>query len=181
MGFNECVQKSKYCTTKYKWIVLWNLALIHYLEHPECDFYQDKEIEVQRHQHMHSQILHFCGHLSVCKKFNNKVALEIAKSNVNKYYSVVGITENIKDTLRVMEDKLPEFFSGSYNLYLEKHKSLTHNRNKFKPFVSELTKKLLRSNFTHEIEFYNFCKEKLKNQVNNIKIHQWNTYYCLAP
>ena len=30
-----------------------------YLEHPECDFYQDKEIEVQRHQHMHSQILKF--------------------------------------------------------------------------------------------------------------------------
>ena len=118
---------------------------------------------------MHSQILHFCGHLSVCKKFNNKVALEIAKSNVKKYYSVVGITENIKDTLRVMEDKLPEFFSGSYNLYLEKHKSLTHNRNKFKPFVSELTKKLLRSNFTHEIEFYNFCKERLENQLYNTK------------
>ena len=138
-------------------------------EHPECDFYQDKEIEDQIHQQMHSQILHFCGHLPVCKKFNNKLALEIAKSNVNNYYSVVGITENIKDTLRVMEAKLPEFFSGSYNLYSSKDQSLTHNRNNFKPFVSEVTKKLLRSNFTHEIEFYNFCKERLENQLYNIK------------
>ena len=53
----------------------------------------------------YTQIGYFCGHLPVCRKFNNKIAFEIAISNVQNYYSVVGITEEMKKSLTVMEKK----------------------------------------------------------------------------
>lgn len=38
------------------------------------------------------------------------------------------------------------------------------NRNIYKPHVSEHVKDILRKNFTHEIEFYEFCKQRLHMQ-----------------
>jgi len=38
------------------------------------------------------------------------------------------------------------------------------NRNMYKPPVSESVKQILRRNFTNEIEFYNFCKQRLHMQ-----------------
>lgn len=40
----------------------------------------------------------------------------------------------------------------------------TINRNMFKPPVSEKVKELVRRNFTREIEFYEFCKQRLHQQ-----------------
>ena len=84
------------------------------LEHPECDFYQDKMNDMDGGHF--SQILHFCGHLPVCRKFNSQEAFEIAKSNVEKYFTVVGITEQMQDSVTVMEAKLPKFFKGAVDL-----------------------------------------------------------------
>ena len=83
-------------------------------EHPECDFYQDKMNDMDGGHF--SQILHFCGHLPVCRKFNSQEAFEIAKSNVEKYFTVVGITEQMQDSVTVMEAKLPKFFKGAVDL-----------------------------------------------------------------
>ena len=41
-------------------------------------------------------------------------ALELAKKNVEKFYSVVGVTELWDETLEVLENKLPFFFKGTY-------------------------------------------------------------------
>ena len=110
-----------------------------------------------------SQILHFCGHLPICQKFNNKEAFIIAKSNVDKYYSVVGITENMQETLTVMEARLPRFFDGAYETYFNDEQILKNkNRNHFKTKISEETRNILKTNFTYEIEFYEFCKERLQ-------------------
>ena len=83
-------------------------------EHPECDFYQDKMNDMDGGHF--SQILHFCGHLPVCRKFNSQEAFEIAKSNVEKYFTVVGITEQMQDSVTVMEAKLPKFFKGAVDI-----------------------------------------------------------------
>lgn len=38
------------------------------------------------------------------------------------------------------------------------------NKNMYKPPVSEHVKNILRQNFTKEIEFYEFCKQRLHMQ-----------------
>ncbi|OAD62035.1 Heparan sulfate 2-O-sulfotransferase pipe [Eufriesea mexicana] len=44
------------------------------------------------------------------------------------------------------------------------------NRNFFKPPVSEEVKDMVRSNFTREIEFYQFCKQRLYKQLRALKL-----------
>lgn len=44
------------------------------------------------------------------------------------------------------------------------------NRNSFKPPVSEEVKELVRRNFTREIEFYQFCKQRLHKQYRALKL-----------
>ena len=38
------------------------------------------------------------------------------------------------------------------------------NRNIYKPPVAEETKNIVRKNFTRELEFFNFCKQRLHKQ-----------------
>ena len=102
------------------------------------------------------------------------------------------------ETLEVLENTLPFFFSGTVHSevtarrpYLERclmipvsyHtfagvRELYENSKKevkkmgqnfHKGFVSEEIKNLVRQNFSREIEFYEFCKERLKLQLENIQ------------
>lgn len=43
------------------------------------------------------------------------------------------------------------------------------NANPFKPEVSEDIKQMIRKNFTREIEFYQFCRQRLFKQYLAIK------------
>ena len=45
-------------------------------------------------------------------RFNNQMVLETSKANVAKHYAVVGVLEMWDETLEVMENTLPFFFSG---------------------------------------------------------------------
>ena len=38
------------------------------------------------------------------------------------------------------------------------------NRNIYKPPVAEATKEIVRKNFTRELEFFDFCKQRLHKQ-----------------
>lgn len=46
----------------------------------------------------------------------------------------------------------------------------TINKNAFKPPVSEEVKEIVRRNFTKEIEFYEFCKQRLHKQYLALKL-----------
>ena len=136
--------------------------------HPECNYYQDLELDSTEIDSHISQIVYFCGHLPVCKKFNNKQAFIIAKNNVEKYYSVIGITEEMNKTLKVMENLLPQFFGGILQMYQNDKSRVLENH--LKPAISEEIKLLLKSNFTFEIQFYEFCKERLERQLTSLKL-----------
>lgn len=45
------------------------------------------------------------------------------------------------------------------------------NRNAFKPPVSEEVKDIVRANFTKEIEFYQFCRQRLHQQLVALKLN----------
>ena len=46
------------------------------------------------------------------------------------------------------------------------------NRNIYKPPVAESTKELVRKNFTREIEFFEFCKQRLHKQYLALNLNE---------
>ena len=93
----------------------------------------------------------------------------LAKRNVEKYYPVVGITENINMTLKVLEKKMPEYFEGGWDAYFNNEEVKKKRvKNNFKLPVSEVAMDILRKNMTYEIEFYEFCKQRLKSQYDQL-------------
>ena len=54
-------------------------------------------------------------------------------------------------------------------MYKEQFSQGWENQNLHKGEVSEDMKNMVRKNFSREIEFYEFCKERLKTQLNNIR------------
>lgn len=107
--------------------------------------------------------MHCC--VCFCRPFNTDGALERAKFAVETQYSVVGVLEDLNTTLAVFEKYIPRFFAGATEIYYNEIRSLDKiNKNLFKPPVSEEVKNLVRQNFTREIEFYKFCKQRLHKQ-----------------
>lgn len=50
--------------------------------------------------------------------------------------------------------------------------SVRINRNAFKPPVSDYVKDIVRRNFSREMEFYEFCKDRLYKQYRALKLPQ---------
>jgi dermatan/chondrotin sulfate uronyl 2-O-sulfotransferase UST len=68
-------------------------------------------------------------------------------------------------TLAVLEKFIPRFFAGATDIYNNEIKRFHNiNKNNFKPPVSEEVKRLVRQNFSRELEFYKFCKQRLHTQ-----------------
>ena len=104
----------------------------------------------------------------LCNIFGNLQALEIAKSNVERYYAVVGVLEKWQETLKVLENYIPAFFKDASNVYKNMMKGQPKNKNKFKKKPCQEIKDRIMVNFTTEIEFFNFCKQRLYRQLLTI-------------
>ncbi|XP_043210401.1 heparan sulfate 2-O-sulfotransferase pipe-like [Amphibalanus amphitrite] len=128
----------------------------------ECRYIEgDKKDRVGDHRRMTG---FFCGMEEDCSAFNSEVAMQKAKRNVEKYYAVVGVLEEMNKTLTVLEHYIPRFFAGASDIYQEEKRLSNVNKNSYKPPVAEYVKDIVRKNFTHEIEFYEFCKQRLHQQ-----------------
>merc|ERR1719348_2399372 len=111
------------------------------------------------------QTMFFCGHGDECTGFNTEIAMRRAKENVERHYAVVGVLEDLNKTLTVLEHYVPRFFKGAKDVYwnqIQKYSKI--NRNIYKPPVLESTKEIVRRNFTRELEFFDFCKQRLHKQ-----------------
>ncbi|KAL0271532.1 UNVERIFIED_CONTAM: hypothetical protein PYX00_008596 [Menopon gallinae] len=117
------------------------------------------------------QSLFFCGHSDACTPFNTEGALEKAKRAVEQHYAVVGVLEDLNSTLTVLENYIPRFFEGASQVFRDEVDRFTRiNRNLFKPPVSEQVKEIVRRNFTREIEFYQFCRQRLHRQLLALRL-----------
>jgi len=128
------------------------------------------------------------------RPFNTPGAIEKAKQNVERDFSVVGSWEDVNVTLTVLENYIPRFFKGSMEIYYgnvplkllfrgaQKHLYLPlepirglafkkQNLNPWKPKISERIKRIMRANFTQEYDFYYFCKQRLYRQYFAINRH----------
>ncbi|XP_043647745.1 heparan sulfate 2-O-sulfotransferase pipe-like [Drosophila teissieri] len=128
---------------------------------PHCTFTQ---MQVKNPVGDHRrQTLFFCGmNQKLCMPFNSEEAMQKAKRTVETEYAVVGTWEDTNITLSVLEAYIPRFFrNAKVAYYLGKDRLSRVNRNNVTRTVSDETKLILRKNLTNEIEFYEFCKQRL--------------------
>ena len=67
---------------------------------------------------------YLCGYQSFCLSPNSKKARIKSISNIDSHYSVVGLVEDMTKTLAVLENRLPQFFTGA----LEEYKNMKHEK-----------------------------------------------------
>ncbi|CAB4063036.1 unnamed protein product [Lepeophtheirus salmonis] len=61
-----------------------------------------------------SQISYFCGYIPDCFAGSLARRLSIAKENVDRYYSVIGITEDMNTTLEVLKRLYSSIFRSPF-------------------------------------------------------------------
>lgn len=88
----------------------------------------------------------------------NRKAINVAKYNAERFYSVIGITELLELSIAVMEQFLPRFFKGAK---LIKNAKLTPNK---KP-LSSAAKIRLTQKLGMDMEFYDFAYQRLLKQA----------------
>ena len=118
-----------------------------------------------------NQIVFFCGNHPDCIAFNTQIALNIAKRNTDENFSAVGLIEDLEGSLEVFEALMPKFFSGAKSLFefqRDRGKALKTNRNPNKKSVPRDIRLQLERSFDKELEFYEFCKQRLERQKKQI-------------
>ncbi|XP_055327772.1 heparan sulfate 2-O-sulfotransferase pipe-like isoform X2 [Paramacrobiotus metropolitanus] len=116
-----------------------------------------------------NMIAFFCGQDIECSNHNSKWALETAKENVEKFFTVVGVLEDIDITLRVLQHQLPQYFSGVVELYKASQDHVINKGLNRKQDVSQDVKDVIRKNLTAEYEFYDFIRDRLHFQAQLIR------------
>ena len=112
---------------------------------------------------------YFCGHEIFCRSLKNKDAIQLAKDNILRHFSVVGILEELETSLEVFENFLPRVFNGVTKLYERlygRHRTVLR-KNEHSP-VSEIVREALHQHLRLEIELYDFIKQRLKMQWDHI-------------
>eukprot|EP00095_Tigriopus_kingsejongensis_P010557 snap_masked-scaffold421_size176100-processed-gene-0.2 protein:Tk10557 transcript:snap_masked-scaffold421_size176100-processed-gene-0.2-mRNA-1 annotation:"heparan sulfate 2-o-sulfotransferase pipe" len=112
-----------------------------------------------------SQIMFFCGHGWECQIMNGEEGFKLAVANVESHFAVVGVLEEMDKSMTVLEHFLPRFFTGVKEVYSKNKQYWSNvNKNKFRPEVSGYVRDLVKRNMTREIEFYEYCKQRLHKQ-----------------
>lgn len=138
----------------------------------ECVLDREDECRYEKGQSVHygfggshySQIAFFCGHDPECEEFESPKALARAIANVEKSFAVVGDLSALEKSFVVFEAYLPRYFKGVKEVYFNQLKGAQKNKNIYKPKTSRTIRNQLLGNFSLEIEFYEFCKQRLHRQ-----------------
>jgi len=118
---------------------------------------------------------YFCGQQDECSVLQSKWALETAKANIEQWYPVVGILEDLQMTLFVSENKLPLYFKGASRIYYKELKEPHKNRGKPRRSLPRDARQFLQQKLSQEYELYSFVKQRLKKQQREIKLKKLKT------
>ena len=113
-----------------------------------------------------SAIPFFCGQLPICNDYRglakNDAALALAKSNIERYYSYVGLLEYIESSLELLEYIHPLIFSGiseSSRMNMTKN-PVNRTPAKYVHPISNETAVILRRVLKYDYELYDFVKQR---------------------
>jgi hypothetical protein len=88
----------------------------------------------------------------------NLTLLEDAKRNMAKYYTVIGIQEDMRATFRLLEKRHPDVFSGILDAY-NATPLWNVGKSSHRPLLPETRARLQRTMAT-DIELYAFAKQR---------------------
>ena len=95
-----------------------------------------------------------------------------AKKNVEKYYAVVAVAEEMESSMKVFEEYIPKYFKNALHYYHEMMRDTENqgiNKNIFKPAqMPQYIINQLLANFSLEMDFYSFCKARLNQQYMHL-------------
>ncbi|CAH1772754.1 unnamed protein product [Owenia fusiformis] len=113
-------------------------------------------------------VLWFCGHDEACSYMDYGLAK--AKRNIEKYYMLIGLTEEYAETLQALELMLPSYFKGMGKIdtnATKKHK--IPSSKKIRP--SEKIIQLIKIRLGYNYEIYNFVKQKFHITLKSLGIY----------
>ena len=121
------------------------------------------------------QVQFLCGSDDDCRVFASQKTTQRAKENIEKYYTVVGILEEITESLVVFERFIPQYFKNATDMYTRlitetKTGEWRMKRNMQWPKVQNSIWKHLTKTFSYELDFYAFCKSRLHKQFLLAKV-----------
>ncbi len=133
----------------------------------ECQFNPDFAVSVEQ------QLTYFCGSAPQCLRVGERTALAVAKANLERHYATVGLAEDLPTSFRVMEQLLPRFFAGASRIFarMERSDGQQYRRNEGDHkdyYVSNEALAVLRANMSLELEFYEFSRQRLVQQLTNL-------------
>ena len=107
------------------------------------------------------QYTYFCGSAQECRTIGNRDGLQRAKYNAEKYYSVIGVLEELELSFKVMELYLPNYFQNFTQL------GARSDQTNHKAELDLTNLKKVEKWFETDIEFYQFTKQRLHSQAKN--------------
>uniref|UniRef100_A0A0M3K8Q7 Heparan sulfate 2-O-sulfotransferase hst-2 (inferred by orthology to a C. elegans protein) n=1 Tax=Anisakis simplex TaxID=6269 RepID=A0A0M3K8Q7_ANISI len=129
----------------------------------ECVEREGKDCDMKQ---MWLQIPYFCGTHHFCSEVGSERALEQAKFNLVNHYLLVGINEQMRKFISLLELLLPQFFDGAlehFDTLDAKHAHLRSTKKKIPPLESTLERVRSDKIYTMEREFYDFAVEQFEN------------------
>ncbi|XP_078602244.1 uronyl 2-sulfotransferase-like [Branchiostoma floridae x Branchiostoma japonicum] len=113
---------------------------------------------------------YFCGQSTICTK-PSQVAVEVAKENIRRHYAVVGVLEEFRSFLKVLEVVMPQFFRGAVSEWEHIESSQVpyqKTRNKIPP--SKKTIQILKQRLSLDYQVYDFIRERFHFQKKQLGI-----------
>ncbi|XP_077981924.1 uronyl 2-sulfotransferase-like [Glandiceps talaboti] len=106
-------------------------------------------------------IPYFCGQDKECGNAT-KWSLEKAKENVEKYFFVVGLTEEYEETIKLFEKMMPKFFDGALEIFKRPGAIRSTKTNKKIEPSAEVVD-IMNQRLALENEFYEFIRQRFYN------------------
>ncbi|CAH1781952.1 unnamed protein product [Owenia fusiformis] len=109
----------------------------------------------------------FCGHDDSCS--NMEYGVPQAKHNIDKYYMLVGLTDEYSRTLNAMEQLLPSYFEGMGKINTRVKMNSVPSKYKKRPTSQEVID-FVKRRLKYEYEIYNFVKQKFYKTLQKLNI-----------
>lgn len=121
-----------------------------------------------------SAISFFCGQSAICDVARDNVdreaALTLAKINVERHYSFIGVLEYLESSLELLEYTQPNLFKGILDNYrIKLNSSAVHETPRsFRHPISGKTRRLLIKLLKYEYDLYYFIRQRFMDQYSRM-------------
>ena len=121
-----------------------------------------------------SMISYFCGLSPICgrkpTRFASHAAASLAKSNIERFYTWVGVLEYLESSLELLEYQLPSIFFGITKLYRTtlKGKRANVTPDTYRHTITNSTRAILLRLLATEYDFYEFVRKRFMDNYRRV-------------